>query len=204
MASIRALLSQAVDAEQSRPGHELLVASTSRSSSFPSTFDLKVLIVAACLFIVLLCGFCFNLALRWVKQRLSGGAFGGGGTNEAHPDATTGLKKHQLRSVPCTLFGLLPNRQASTCPQCAICLIDFEPTEPIRVLPPCQHVFHVTCVDIWLGKHASCPTCRGNIMQAMSAEATSHQVQLQIVIAHGGALSSSLSKADSNPTISKN
>lgn len=43
--------------------------------------------------------------------------------------------------------------------QCRICLQDFVCGEEVRRLP-CQHVFHVLCVDEWLGRDAHCPLCR--------------------------------------------
>lgn len=43
--------------------------------------------------------------------------------------------------------------------QCVICLNDFEAADRVRRLP-CDHVFHVACVDEWLGRDAHCPLCR--------------------------------------------
>lgn len=44
--------------------------------------------------------------------------------------------------------------------ECAICLSEFVEGDGIRVLPACNHVFHVKCVEKWLALRCSCPTCR--------------------------------------------
>ncbi|CAL9131095.1 unnamed protein product [Musa textilis] len=44
--------------------------------------------------------------------------------------------------------------------ECAICLSEFAPGEGVRVLPGCNHGFHVHCIDRWLASRLSCPTCR--------------------------------------------
>nr|GEV16805.1 RING-H2 finger protein ATL80-like [Tanacetum cinerariifolium] len=43
--------------------------------------------------------------------------------------------------------------------ECAICLSECQESDELRVLP-CQHVYHLTCVDTWFDSHSSCPTCR--------------------------------------------
>ncbi|XP_010941106.1 RING-H2 finger protein ATL79 [Elaeis guineensis] len=43
---------------------------------------------------------------------------------------------------------------------CAICLAEFVDGEPVRVLAPCNHGFHVRCIERWLAARSSCPTCR--------------------------------------------
>lgn len=44
--------------------------------------------------------------------------------------------------------------------QCGICMEDFVEGESCRVLPTCDHTFHLICIDSWLKLHPSCPICR--------------------------------------------
>lgn len=46
--------------------------------------------------------------------------------------------------------------------KCAICLGGYEEDEEVRVLP-CQHVYHVECVDQWLKVKHLCPVCKKSI-----------------------------------------
>ncbi|XP_009361402.2 RING-H2 finger protein ATL52 [Pyrus x bretschneideri] len=46
---------------------------------------------------------------------------------------------------------------------CSVCLSEFEENESLRLLPKCNHAFHVRCIDTWLKSHSSCPLCRSNI-----------------------------------------
>ncbi|WCJ35166.1 RING/U-box superfamily protein [Euphorbia peplus] len=43
---------------------------------------------------------------------------------------------------------------------CVICLESFRKGERCRYLPVCKHTFHAPCIDLWLLKKLSCPTCR--------------------------------------------
>ncbi|CAM0910412.1 unnamed protein product [Alopecurus aequalis] len=43
---------------------------------------------------------------------------------------------------------------------CAVCLEDVRDGESVRQLPPCRHLFHVDCIDLWLHTHRTCPLCR--------------------------------------------
>ncbi|XP_008791679.1 RING-H2 finger protein ATL79-like [Phoenix dactylifera] len=47
--------------------------------------------------------------------------------------------------------------------ECAICLAEFAEGEHVRVLPACNHGFHVKCVQAWLASRPSCPTCRATV-----------------------------------------
>ncbi|KAG6489016.1 RING-H2 finger protein ATL2-like [Zingiber officinale] len=47
--------------------------------------------------------------------------------------------------------------------ECAICLSTVEDEEMVRVLPGCGHLFHVGCIDMWLGSHCTCPVCRVSV-----------------------------------------
>ncbi|XP_048845839.1 RING finger protein 11-like [Brienomyrus brachyistius] len=42
--------------------------------------------------------------------------------------------------------------------ECVICMIDFTYGDPIRLLP-CMHIYHVDCIDDWLTRSFTCPSC---------------------------------------------
>ncbi|KAL3505432.1 hypothetical protein ACH5RR_035273 [Cinchona calisaya] len=47
--------------------------------------------------------------------------------------------------------------------ECAVCLDDIESDEPARLIPGCNHGFHLQCADTWLSKHSICPVCRAKL-----------------------------------------
>ncbi|WOG84338.1 hypothetical protein DCAR_0103521 [Daucus carota subsp. sativus] len=48
--------------------------------------------------------------------------------------------------------------------ECAVCLNEFEDEETLRLLPKCDHVFHLECIDMWLASHTTCPVCRADLV----------------------------------------
>merc|ERR1712046_418354 len=50
---------------------------------------------------------------------------------------------------------------------CIVCQQKFENGEILRVVTsqqlPCLHSFHASCLEKWLGKNTSWPTCRANL-----------------------------------------
>ncbi|KAD4178487.1 hypothetical protein R6Q59_022084 [Mikania micrantha] len=50
-----------------------------------------------------------------------------------------------------------------TCTDCSVCLGEFQEDESIKLLPKCNHAFHVYCIDTWLKTHLNCPLCRANV-----------------------------------------
>ncbi|VDD95293.1 unnamed protein product [Enterobius vermicularis] len=49
---------------------------------------------------------------------------------------------------------------------CPVCIDPYQTGDIIRSLP-CKHVFHKTCVDLWLLEHRTCPMCKSDILKAM-------------------------------------
>uniref|UniRef100_H0X5B0 Ring finger protein 11 n=1 Tax=Otolemur garnettii TaxID=30611 RepID=H0X5B0_OTOGA len=41
---------------------------------------------------------------------------------------------------------------------CVICMMDFVYGDPIRFLP-CMHIYHLDCIDDWLMRSFTCPSC---------------------------------------------
>ncbi|KAF7834181.1 RING-H2 finger protein ATL78-like [Senna tora] len=72
--------------------------------------------------------------------------------------ANTGVKKKALKTFPTITYDQkLPGLDDT---ECAICLCDFSNGDRLRILPKCNHGFHVRCIDKWLNSHSSCPKCR--------------------------------------------
>lgn len=42
--------------------------------------------------------------------------------------------------------------------ECVICMVDFLIGESVRYLP-CLHIYHVSCIDDWLMRSFTCPSC---------------------------------------------
>lgn len=53
-----------------------------------------------------------------------------------------------------------PEKESDGVTECPVCLSVFVAGEEIRQLNACKHMFHVKCIDVWLGSHSTCPVCR--------------------------------------------
>ncbi|CAI9778663.1 unnamed protein product [Fraxinus pennsylvanica] len=78
-------------------------------------------------------------------------------TAEEAAAASTGLKKETLSRIPVVVYKSGLHIPATDCP---ICIGEFKEGENVRILPRCNHGFHVKCIDKWLVLQSSCPTCR--------------------------------------------
>ncbi|MCP9264041.1 RING finger protein 11 [Dirofilaria immitis] len=56
---------------------------------------------------------------------------------------------------------------------CPICMVDFVDGDPIRYLP-CMHCYHKKCVDDWLMRSFSCPSCMEPVDSAMLSSFAAH------------------------------
>ncbi|KAJ7965144.1 RING-H2 finger protein [Quillaja saponaria] len=142
-------------------------------------FDANMVIILAALLCALICALGLNSIVRCALRCSRRFAF-------ETPDETsvrltaTGLKKSALSQIPIAVYGSGANIPATDCP---ICLGEYMDGEKVRVLPKCNHGFHVRCIDTWLLSHSSCPTCRQSLLEQPmgSAEAgatgTRHNVE---------------------------
>ncbi|XP_060167906.1 RING-H2 finger protein ATL54-like [Lycium barbarum] len=59
--------------------------------------------------------------------------------------------------------------------ECSVCLSEFQEDETLRILPKCNHAFHIPCIDTWLRSHTNCPMCRAAIVIAPAATSSSSE-----------------------------
>ncbi|CAN1199316.1 RING-H2 finger protein ATL78 [Linum perenne] len=78
--------------------------------------------------------------------------------------ANTGIKKKALKTFPVVTFSAFSDGLDLDA-ECVICLSEFAGSDRVKILPKCNHGFHVECIDQWLGSHSSCPTCRHSVVK---------------------------------------
>jgi len=95
-----------------------------------------------------------------------------------------GLLAEEIQELPEFTFALPSNsadlvswrpahlRQHSNCRresgECSICICDFKPGDRVRRLPTCEHLFHRSCIDLWLLRRAKCPLCKSDVRGAIT------------------------------------
>lgn len=75
-----------------------------------------------------------------------------------------GLCQGEIQSLPRSRFGAVAGM--SKCQErleCAICLMEFQSRDVCRELPGCGHVFHESCIDLWLIRRGDCPLCKHRV-----------------------------------------
>ncbi|KAF1001521.1 hypothetical protein AG4045_000283, partial [Apium graveolens] len=60
---------------------------------------------------------------------------------------------------------------------CSVCLTEFQDDETLRLLPKCNHAFHIPCIDTWLRSHTTCPLCRAGIVPNNDVNISSNLAQ---------------------------
>ncbi|KAK2406667.1 RING-H2 finger protein ATL2 [Trifolium repens] len=68
-----------------------------------------------------------------------------------------GLEVSILKSLPVLVFKPEDFKDGL---ECAVCLCDIVEGEKTRLLPKCNHGFHLDCIDMWFQSHSTCPLCR--------------------------------------------
>lgn len=98
---------------------------------------------------------------HWTQWRYRG--------TSSHNNRTLSLDPNLVRALPTFTFSDSFREGGDTC---AVCLEDYRFGESLRLLP-CQHAFHLSCIDSWLTKWGtSCPVCKHDIRaQTMSSQA---------------------------------
>ncbi|KAL5778267.1 hypothetical protein ACOSP7_011193 [Xanthoceras sorbifolium] len=76
------------------------------------------------------------------------------------------VKPAEVKGLSATYLEKLPRttgKELVMGSECAVCLDEIEGEQPARLIPGCNHGFHIQCADTWLSKHPVCPVCRANL-----------------------------------------
>ncbi|KAK1432347.1 hypothetical protein QVD17_09243 [Tagetes erecta] len=157
----RKLLHHTYITQQSATTPTTLAPSPSSPSSGHNMLDVNVVMVLSVLLCALICSLGLNSIIRCALRCTRLARLESNASQESNSTslATSGIKKKALKTFPTLNYwhGLqLPGLGN----ECVICLGDFSKGERVKILPKCNHGFHVRCIDKWLGSHSSCPTCR--------------------------------------------
>ena len=74
--------------------------------------------------------------------------------------------------------------------RCPICMNDFLPGDPIRLLP-CMHYYHIRCIDEWLMRASTCPNCMQRVDLAFQRSASFHNQRVHRRSCSRGSINSS-------------
>ncbi|KAF6151019.1 hypothetical protein GIB67_016497 [Kingdonia uniflora] len=84
---------------------------------------------------------------------------------EGAAEGRVGLEPSLIEIFPTFLYSVVRVlNMGNGVQECAVCLNHFEDDEIVRVLPRCDHGFHLVCIDAWLASHDTCPVCRDNLV----------------------------------------
>lgn len=137
--------------------------SASVSASAPkhdgSSMDADVVMIFSVLLCLLIFSICINCLIRCMFKCL----IMINTVLERKEDVTCGVDKRALRTFPVVKFSKEVKIQGLGT-ECVICLSEFKGRQRLRILPKCQHGFHVKCIDKWLSSSSSCPICRQSLV----------------------------------------
>ncbi|XP_057544593.1 RING-H2 finger protein ATL78-like [Amaranthus tricolor] len=149
------------------PSPTYQILDPTRGSTHENTgFDANIVMILAVLVCALVCSLCINTFIRCVIKFYS---MIRGEPNyylnmiDYDKKKISGLDKRALKTFPVVKYSKEVKIQGLST-ECVICLSEFKTSEKIRVLPKCNHGFHVKCIDKWLSSHSSCPTCRQSLV----------------------------------------
>lgn len=116
----------------------------------------------------LACALPLVYGIFWLRKRLRGGLQEPPSTQVPPGLDLKGLEDLHPSCKPQVLGASVASQLA-----CSVCLSNFQPGDVCRKLP-CNHYFHQECIDCWLKKAKSCPTCRGDLLGMQEIRMSDH------------------------------
>ncbi|MCD7454669.1 hypothetical protein HAX54_025563 [Datura stramonium] len=150
--------------------------------------------VIAFLFFVVVLVFFLHLYGKWLSSHRQEDD-GNGGTRRRRRRQfdqevnalRRGLDPSILKTIPVIPFNTKDFKDGL---ECSVCLSEVSEGEKARILPKCNHGFHVDCIDMWFRSHSTCPLCRNPVSELSSlnsATAESYSEAIRAPVEEGSA-----------------
>ncbi|KAL4294682.1 hypothetical protein HN51_045497 [Arachis hypogaea] len=127
-------------------------------------------------FILLFLFYVFYLRPRrvdWSSLRMRPFAFAHDSNTSTISTWDIGLKKELREMLPIIVYKESFSVKDT---QCSVCLLDYQAEDKLQQIPACGHTFHMSCIDLWLSSHSTCPLCRLSLLtSAKSSTEPSHR-----------------------------
>ncbi|XP_038897361.1 RING-H2 finger protein ATL60-like [Benincasa hispida] len=127
------------------------------------------IMLAAILILCLVIAFVLILQLysRWFLSHIHQSSPDSAANHESPVSSTLhkGLDSALLQSIPVVVFSPADFEEGL---ECAVCLSELSEGEKARLLPICNHGFHVDCIDMWFKSNSTCPLCRNPVIPTES------------------------------------
>ncbi len=106
-----------------------------------------------------------------------------------------GVEQAFIDTLPVFAYGSIRGLKDSA--DCAVCLNEFGEDDRLRLLPKCNHAFHLSCIDTWLLSNSTCPLCRRSLLpdDPPAAAASSSSVAVDQLDHQAAGTSSSSSRS---------
>ncbi|AES87565.1 putative transcription factor C2H2 family [Medicago truncatula] len=94
--------------------------------------------------------------------------------NNATSTSDLGLKKELREMLPIIVYNESFSVKDT---QCSVCLLDYQPEDRLQQIPACGHTFHMSCIDLWLSSHSTCPLCRLSLLPTAKSSTEISEMQ---------------------------
>ncbi|KAL9247236.1 hypothetical protein vseg_020689 [Gypsophila vaccaria] len=142
-----------------------------------ASISAKIMVISMIILFFIL-AFCFFLSLyaKWYWSRHEDptivywrrSALRQGAQTPAGARRSKGLDRATLRSLPVLVYD--PKDFGEELLECSVCLSEVSKGENVRLLPKCNHGFHVECIDMWFKSHSTCPLCRNSVVVSSTTD----------------------------------
>ncbi|KDP28187.1 hypothetical protein JCGZ_13958 [Jatropha curcas] len=113
---------------------------------------------------------CFNSRRRCLRESQLSSSSNTAATDSV---AAQGLDPSTLKSLPTFVYSA---KTQDAVVECAVCLSELQDGDEGRVLPKCNHAFHICCIDMWFHSHSNCPLCRAPVQSGNVTEICTERV----------------------------